>query len=74
MKTREEQLKEMVKAMCEEYGTDTCNECSAQCFCANKNIAENLYAAGYRKQSDTVREFVEKINALAAEYGVEVGE
>ena len=62
MKTREEQIVEMAKVMCEEYDTDICkHECPMATDCANTLIAKRLIAAGYRKQSDTVREFVEKV-------------
>lgn len=52
-----------------------------------KEISEKLYAAGYRKQSETAREILQKlyneteyfsfqytIKELAAQYGVEVEE
>lgn len=51
MKTREEQIEEMVEIMCDDFGASF--------------FAERLYDAGYRKQSDTVREFVEKIEEVA---------
>lgn len=62
MKTREEQIEEMAKAMCEEYDTDICkHECPMTTDCANILIAKRLIAAGYRKQSDTVREILQMI-------------
>lgn len=33
-------------------------------YAVNKNVAEAIYNAGYRKQSDTVREFVEKVKNI----------
>jgi hypothetical protein len=33
-----------------------------------ERLAGELYNAGYRKQSDTIREFAEKLNAALAEY------
>lgn len=90
MKTREEQIVEMAKSMCEEYDTDICkHECPMATDCANILIAKRLIAAGYRKQSDTAKEILqylyekmgnvlvsdtELVKYLAARYGVEVEE
>lgn len=41
-----------------------CVDCKALML-ASGDIAENLYNAGYRKQSDTVREFVCAIQAIS---------
>ena len=46
---REEQIEEMVGIMCDDFGVSF--------------FAERLYDAGYRKQSDTVREFVERLKS-----------
>lgn len=64
MKTREEQIEKMAKIMC---GCD-CGPCGRDCRCASYKWAKKLYAAGYRKQSDTVREFVEKLNNVLTEF------
>lgn len=62
MKTREEQIVEMAKVMCEEYDTDICkHECPMATDCANILIAKRLIAAGYRKQSEVIDEFVERL-------------
>lgn len=50
MKTREEQIEEMVEIMCDDFGASF--------------FAERLYDAGYRKQSDTVREFVRRVKEI----------
>ena len=47
---KEQQIEEMKKVMCEEYGKE-CNFCPCS-DCANVMIAENLYNAGYRKVPD----------------------
>ena len=47
---KEQQIEEMKKVMCEEYGKE-CNFCPCS-DCANAMIAENLYNAGYRKVPD----------------------
>ena len=82
MKTREEQVEEMAKAI---YATGVALDGTDHAFGVYDDddhfhrMANALYAAGYRKQSDTV-EFVEKaivnlmaqIYELAKEYGAEV--
>lgn len=60
---KKQQIEEMKKVMCEEYGKE-CNYCPCS-DCANAMIAENLYNAGYRKTftsdlaSDTQKAFKE---------------
>lgn len=89
MKTREEQIAEMAKAMGDFELKDTV-KCDIE-------LSEHLFAKGYRKQSDTVREFVRRVHEVydkswrfgsydifdlwsdiiylaAAEYGAEVKE
>ena len=56
MKTREEEIAEMAKEM-RNYGYE--HLCEGRVF--YYGFCEKLYDAGYRKQSDTVREFVEKL-------------
>lgn len=64
MKTREEQIEEMAKAI---YATGVALDGTDHAFGVYDNddhfhrMANALYAAGYRKQSDTVREFAEKL-------------
>lgn len=64
MKTREEQVEEMAKAI---YATGVALNGTDYAFGVYDKddhfhrMANVLYAAGYRKQSDTVREFVEKL-------------
>lgn len=60
MKTREEEIAEMAKEM-RNYGYK--HLCAGRVF--YYGFCEKLYDAGYRKQSDTVREFVGKISAVA---------
>lgn len=55
IKTRKEQIVEMAKAMSDFELKDT-----AKC---DIELAEHLFAKGYRKQSDTVGEFVERLFA-----------
>ena len=56
MKTREEQIAEMAKEM-RNYGYE--HLCEGRVF--YYGFCEKLYDAGYRKQSDTVREFVRRV-------------
>ena len=61
MNTREEFVEELATVMCEEFGTEACEEYCGSNVCANRFIAEKLYDAGYRKQSDTAREILQKL-------------
>lgn len=65
---KEQQIEEMLKIMCEEYGKQ-CNDCIVE-SCANKVIAERLFENGYRKiPEDNIRETVEKpIDTQKREY------
>ena len=56
MKTREEQIAEMAKAM-----GDFEMEDAAKC---DIELSEHLFAKGYRKQSDTVKEFVRRVHEI----------
>lgn len=58
MKTLEKEIAEMAKAMGDFELEDT-----AKC---DIELSEHLFAKGYRKQSDTVREFVEKVAQFAS--------
>lgn len=56
---KEQQIEEMLKKMCEEYGKQ-CNDCIVE-TCSNKDISERLFGNGYRKiPEDIIRETVEK--------------
>jgi len=57
--SREKQIEEMAEIIAK--ADDTCRA---------KTIAEALYNAGYRKQSEVVKEFVEKLYAEFRMYGV----
>lgn len=64
MKTREEQVEEMAKAI---YATGVALDGTDHAFGVYDNddhfhrMANALYAAGYRKQSDTAREILQKL-------------
>lgn len=79
---KENAIKEMLKTMCEEYGSQ-CRDCIVE-TCSNTYIAERLYDAGYRKphigeltyspkarveiKAEAVREFTEKLKARLAKF------
>ena len=64
MKTREEQLTEMAKHLCSSFNSEYCHhDCPEFCDCRVLVHCEGLQYAGYRKQSDTVREFVERLKS-----------
>ena len=59
MKTREEHIAEMAKEM-RNYGYK--HLCASRVFYYGP--CEHLYNTGYRKQSDTVKEFVERVKEV----------
>lgn len=62
MKTREEQVEEMAKHLCSSFNSEYCNnDCPDVCVCSVHFHCWELQYAGYRKESDTVREFVERL-------------
>lgn len=71
MKTKQEQIEEMAKFMhYKAHGKDkNCdNEKCEMCWCSCKNDAELLYSAGYRKASDVIDEFVERVKERLEEF------
>lgn len=74
-----EEIEKMAYSICcmcavSEYITD-CDKCGYYHDCLRLAFAKRFYEAGYRKQSDTVREFVQKLKekespkCLEWEYG-----
>lgn len=62
---KEQQLEEMAKDMCGDPDTirkNLCANCLGWSDCLTS--AEALYAAGYRKQSDVVKEFAKRIKDI----------
>lgn len=72
IKTREELIKEMTADMSIQAGLKpcemSCEECPSRQFCPTAIDATYAIDAGYRKQSDTAREFVEKLNNVLTEF------
>ena len=61
-----EKLAEVIKKVncdnnCDHDKNEETNGCCDLFDCCIQNIATALYKAGYRKQSDTVKEFAEKL-------------
>ena len=65
MNEKEKQIEEMAYSICnlpEMYGiTKSCSTCGNKGRCKPQWKAEKLYAAGYRKASDVIDEFVERL-------------
>ena len=60
MKTKQEQIEEIAQEICGAKDSDICqNGCSKACFVWK--YAERAYSAGYRKASDMIDEFVERL-------------
>ena len=60
MNKKQEQIKEIAQEICGAKDSDICqNGCSKACF--DWKYAERAYFAGYRKASDVIDEFVEKL-------------
>lgn len=58
--SREKQIEEIGKIICGmENGCDGCMRNKARCN--ERNYAEEIYKAGYRKQSEVVDEFVKRL-------------
>lgn len=64
MKTKQEQIKEMAQCMCGAKDSDICQNCCSKA-CGIWKYAERAIAAGYRKASDMIDEFVERIKERA---------
>ena len=60
MKTKQEQIEEIAQEICGAKDSDICqNGCSKACFVWK--YAERAISAGYRKASDVIDEFVERL-------------
>ena len=64
MKTKQEQIEEMAKAMYLNCFClhDHCETCHYVEKCNQNHFAKNAYNMGYRKASDVIDEFVERLN------------
>lgn len=71
MTEKEKQIEEMAKITCRYK--DTCINYKRVCSetkCENLKYAEALYNAGYRKQSDTVDNFAERLKESHIKYSL----
>ena len=56
MKTKQEQIEEIAKIICENYGTNYCKEFCGIATCSDPVVAEDIYNQGYRKASEVIDE------------------
>lgn len=59
MKTKQEQIEEMAKQMCGAIDNSCIHDCTPAC--GTREYAKRCFKAGYRKASDVIDEFVEKV-------------
>lgn len=59
--TEQEQIEEMAKVICENYGTNYCKEFCGIATCSDPVVAQDIYNQGYRKANDVIDEFVERL-------------
>lgn len=75
MNTEQMIVKEMAEMCCDIKENPNCKECVVSPLCGTRMDCETLYKAGYRKASDVIDEFVERLKAkespklLTWEYG-----
>lgn len=66
--TEQEQFKEMILKSCDIKEDPNCEECLFSTVCDVKEICEKLHNAGYRKASEVIDEFVEKIKKAMQQF------
>lgn len=59
MKTEQEQIEEMAKQMCGAIDNPCIHDCTPAC--GAREYAKRCFKAGYRKASDAIDEFVERL-------------
>ena len=60
----DKQIEEIAKILAKSDDCGDCTNCMHNAWCPDKNDAELIYNAGYRKASDVVRELIEDIATL----------
>lgn len=65
MKTEQEQIEEIAKIICENYGTNYCKEFCGIETCSDPVVAQDIYNQGYRKATEVIDEFVERLKSKA---------
>ena len=75
MKNKKEQIRKVADALSYEcQQSKTCDGCFARGrVCSDYKTAEKLYKAGYRKASDVIDEFVERIIQRVTENNTDEG-
>lgn len=61
MKTEQEKIEEIATEMCGISKNNNCGNCVVNSPCIYLQNAKKLYSAGYRKASDVIDEFVERL-------------
>lgn len=66
MKNKQEQIRKLADAISYEcQQSKTCDNCFERGrVCSDYNTAEKLYSAGYRKASEVIDEFVERLKKM----------
>ena len=62
MKTEQEQIEEMAKQMCGAIDNSCIHDCTPAC--GAREYAKRCFKAGYRKASDVIDEFVERLKKV----------
>lgn len=62
MKTEQKQIEEMAKQMCGAIDNSCIHDCTPAC--GAREYAKRCFKAGYRKASDVIDEFVERLKEL----------
>ena len=65
MKTEQEQIEKMAEMCCDIKENPNCKECIVSPLCGTKMDCTTLYKAGYRKASEVIDEFVERVKETA---------
>ena len=65
MKTEQEQIDRIAKIICETYGTNYCKEFCGIATCSDPVVAQDIYNQGYRKATEVIDEFVERLKSKA---------
>jgi hypothetical protein len=59
---KQKQIEEMAKIICKEGANNgDCDKCGFHRQCSKFKVAEKLYNAGYRKESETAEKFSERL-------------
>ena len=71
MKMKQEQIEEMAKQMCGAINNSCIHDCTPAC--GAREYAKRCFEAGYRKASDVIDEFVERLIQRVTENNTDEG-